>query len=91
MIGIINGINSIFNLFYFIIILRIFLSWIPSIDWEKNPWFTIRQVSDAYLNIFKKFIPPVGMIDWSPIIAIFALAFIQKIVILSLMEFANIQ
>lgn len=87
--GVIYGINNIFNLFYFIIILRIFLSWIPSIDWDKNPWFTIRQISDAYLNIFKKFIPPVGMIDWSPIIAIVVLVAVQKFVIIGLLMFVS--
>lgn len=88
MLAIANGINSIFNLFYFIIILRIFLSWIPSIDWDKNPWFTIKQVADSYLNLFRKFIPPVGMIDWSPIIAITVLILVQQVLITTLVNIA---
>lgn len=88
--GLLYGINNIFNLFYFLIILRIFLSWIPSIDWYKNPWLTLRQVTDAYLNIFRRFIPPIGMIDWSPIIAIFVLVFLQKLVIILLLPFAGV-
>ncbi|MBQ2611382.1 YggT family protein [bacterium] len=90
MAGIIYGINNIFNLFYFLIMLRIFLSWIPSIDWGKNPWFTLRQVTDAYLNVFRRFIPPIGMVDWSPIIAIFALVFIQRLVITILLSIAGV-
>ena len=88
--GLLYGINNIFNLFYFLIILRIFLSWIPSIDWYKNPWLTLRQVTDAYLNLFRRFIPPIGMIDWSPIIAIFVLVFLQKLVIMLLLSFAGV-
>jgi YggT family protein len=88
--GIIYGINNIFNLFYFLIILRIFLSWIPNVDWRKNPWFTLRQVTDAYLGLFRKFIPPIGMIDWSPIIAIFVLVFAQRLVITLLLPFAGV-
>lgn len=79
--GIINGINNIFLLFYVIILLRIFLSWIPNIDWQKQPWNTIRNIADAYLGIFRKFIPPFGGLDFSPIIALIVLQVIQNIVI----------
>lgn len=79
--GLINGFNSIFNLFYFLIILRIFLSWVPNVDWNKNPWFTIRQVTDGYLNIFKKIIPPYRGLDFSPIVAIIALEILRAVVI----------
>lgn len=79
--GLINGINNIFLLFYVIILLRIFLSWIPNIDWHKQPWFTIRNVADAYLNIFRRFIPPYGGLDFSPIIALIVLQIIQYVII----------
>lgn len=79
--GLINGINNIFLLFYVVILLRIFLSWIPNLDWYKQPWFTIRNVADAYLNIFRKFIPPYNGLDFSPIIALIALQIIQQVII----------
>lgn len=79
--GIIYGINNIFNLYFFLIILRIFLSWIPSIQWENNPWKTIRAVNDLYLNLFRRIIPPFQGLDFSPIIAIIVLQIIQNIVI----------
>ncbi len=79
--ALINGINSIFTLFYIVILVRCLLSFFPNIDWYKQPFFTIRQVTDAYLNIFRKIIPPIGMIDISPIIAIIALGVIQNLVI----------
>lgn len=79
--GIIYGINNIFNLYFFLIILRIFLSWIPSIQWENNPWKTIRAVTDLYLNLFRRIIPPFQGLDFSPIIAIIVLQIIQNIVI----------
>lgn len=79
--GLINGINNIFLLFYVIILLRIFLSWIPSVDWHKQPWFTIRNVADAYLNIFRRLIPSYGGLDFSPIIALIVLQIIQNVII----------
>ena len=79
--GLINGINNIFLLFYVIILLRIFLSWIPNVDWHKQPWFTIRNVADAYLGIFRKFIPPYAGLDFSPIVALIVLQIIQQLII----------
>ncbi len=75
------GINNIFNLYFFLIILRIFLSWIPSIRWENQPWRTISDVTDIYLNLFRRIIPPFNGLDFSPIVALIVLQIVQNIVI----------
>ena len=74
----------IVNLFYFyylLIILRIFLSWIPNINWHQQPVKFIREVTDVYLDIFRRLIPPAGGLDFSPIIALIALQIIQKLIV----------
>jgi YggT family protein len=87
--GVIYGIENVYSLFFFLLILRIFLTWIPNIDWGKNPWLTLTQVTDWYLNLFRRFIPPIGMIDWSPIIALFVLSFLKEFLIFTLKQFAG--
>ncbi len=87
MLGIIHGINNIFNLYFFLIILRIFLSWIPSIQWEYQPYRTIREITDMYLNLFRRIIPPFNGLDFSPIVALIVLQIIQNIVIFILAKF----
>jgi len=79
--GIILGVNNIFNIFFFIIILRIFLSWIPSINWDTQPFQTISGLVDPYLDIFRKIIPPFGGLDFSPIIALLVLQLICNLII----------
>lgn len=79
--GIIFGVNNLFNLFSFLIILRIFLTWIPNIRWENQPWNTIRAVVDPYLEIFRKFIPPFGGLDFSPIVALLVLQLIGNLIV----------
>jgi len=74
-------VNNIFYFYFILIILRIFLTWIPSIDWNQQPIKSIREVTDMYLNIFRRFIPPVGGLDFSPIIAIIVLQLLQGIVV----------
>lgn len=73
-------INNIFYFYFILIILRIFLTWIPSIDWYQQPFRAIMEVTDMYLNIFRRFIPPVGGLDFSPIVAIIVLQILQGLV-----------
>ena len=77
--GIKAGINNIFELYFFLLILRIFLTWIPNVRWEKQPWKTVSEVTDIYLNLFRKIIPPFNGLDFSPIIALLVLQVIQYI------------
>ena len=84
--GIIHGINNIFNLYFFLIILRIFLSWIPSVRWEKQPWSTLREITDIYLNLFRRWIPPLGSLDFSPIVALIVLQIVQNVIIYALIN-----
>lgn len=78
---IVKAINNIFYFFYLLIILRIFLTWIPSINWHQQPIKSIREVTDMYLDIFRRFIPPVGGLDFSPIIALIVLQILQVVVV----------
>ena len=81
MIGIVHGVNNIFNLYFFLIILRIFLTWIPNIQWENQPWKTIREITDIYLNLFRRVIPPFNGLDFSPIVALIVLQIVQQVVV----------
>lgn len=77
---ILTVIHNIFYFYFLLIILRIFLTWIPSIDWYQQPFRALREVTDIYLDIFRRFIPPVGGLDFSPIIAIIVLQILQGLI-----------
>ncbi len=83
--SLLQGVNNIFNLYFFLIILRIFLSWIPSIRWEIQPWQTLRQITDIYLNLFRRWIPPLNGLDFSPIVALIVLQIVQSVIVYGLM------
>ncbi len=70
-------IKTLFNIYYFIIIIYIFSSWVPQAR-QSQLGFVLGKIVEPYLKIFKQFIPPLGMIDISPIIALFALSFIEE-------------
>lgn len=76
-----RAVSSLFNLYFLLIIVRIFLSWLPNIDWQQQPIKWVCSVVDPFLNIFRGIIPPIGMIDISPILAIILLQILQGVVV----------
>lgn len=81
-ISISRFVGLVFYFYYILIIVRIFLSWIPSIDWEQQPFNAVRSVTDPFLNIFRGVIPPIGgMLDISPILAIILLQILQGFIV----------
>jgi len=46
---------------------------IPYARWSSAVLGFLRDVSEPYLSIFRRFIPPIGPIDVSPIVAILVL------------------
>lgn len=66
---------------------RIFLTWIPSIDWSQPFFRALALIADVILLPFRRIIPPMGGIDFSPIIAIMAYQFIANTIVYTLSKF----
>jgi YggT family protein len=71
-----------------LIFIRIIMSWIPRIPYNRYLAAALKFVSDVtdpYLNLFRRFLPPVrlgpGALDLSPIVATFALLIVSGIVV----------
>jgi YggT family protein len=75
------NIIGIIDLFFWVYMLmlfaRIFSSWVPEIQQMQAMRF-VAFCTDPYLNIFKKIIPPLGMIDISPMVAFLCLSLIDS-------------
>lgn len=70
--------SLLFTVYTFMILIRVLGSWFPSFAQSRFMHF-IAFYTDPYLNLFRKIIPPLGMIDISPMVAFFALQIIQWI------------
>jgi YggT family protein len=75
----------IYDIYYWLILISIFGSWFPQFQSSKVGMLVGRLVN-PYLSIFRKFIPPLGMIDFSPIIAIIAYSYIGRFALMGLSE-----
>lgn len=68
------------NLYTFLILARILITWIPNLDPHNPAVQMLSQVTDPVLEPVRRLIPPLGgMIDISPIVVLFALSFIAQL------------
>ncbi|MBE7706978.1 MAG: YggT family protein [Cyanobacteria bacterium SIG30] len=72
------AITQVFNLIYLILIVSVLFSWIPSINYAKQPFKAIREFSELFFKPFRAIIPPIGgMLDISPIVCFLFLQLLQ--------------
>ena len=69
--------HTIFTAYTVLLAIRIILSWFPNLTGQ--PWLLfVGKLTDPYLNIFRRLIPPIGgTLDLSPILAFFGLQLIE--------------
>lgn len=74
---------SLSDVYSMLIFVYVMLSWFPTdrgILADINT--VLDKICDPYLNLFKKFIPPIGgMVDVSPIVALLVLQFGVRLLI----------
>ena len=69
---------STVQIFSFLLLIRVLLTWFPSIDWSNGALSALCSLTDPYLNIFRGIIPPIGGFDISSILAFLLLNVIQQ-------------
>lgn len=73
MVTVFAVLNALFQIYTYMIIIYILLSWLPSAR-ESSFGQILARLVEPYLTPFRRFIPPImGAIDISPIVALFVL------------------
>lgn len=85
MVTVLNVLLSAVEIYSWALIIYILLSWFPGAK-ESTFGDFLARISEPYLEPFRRFIPPLGMIDISPIVAIFALK-LAKVGLVSLFSY----
>ncbi|WP_445250877.1 YggT family protein [Microcoleus sp. OTE_8_concoct_300] len=73
--------STFLQIYVALMIIRVLLSWFPNINWYDPPFSILSQLTDPYLNLFRSIIPPLGGIDFSPLIAFFVLQYGSQLLI----------
>jgi YggT family protein len=79
---------ALFLIYIILIFIRVLMSWFTRIPYNRvlNAVLEfVRETTDPYLNLFRRFVPMVrigpGALDLSPIVAIIVLMIVQTIVV----------
>jgi YggT family protein len=79
-------IDNLTYCYVLLLMVRIISSWFYELQ-SSSIIGMVRVATDPYLNFFRKIIPPIGMLDISPIVAFFSLqvgaSIIKSIIIAS--------
>jgi YggT family protein len=90
---VISSVQSFVSVFVGVYILLIFAyiitSWIrlPYSPWLNRIQRFLYDVCEPYLRIFRRFLPALGPLDLSPIVAVFSLIILNQIVVAILESF----
>ncbi len=81
-------VGALFSVYFVLILLSILLSWIPRIPYNRVLYGVIDFINDVtnpYLNLFRRFIPPLGgggfALDLSPILGLIVLGIVRGLVV----------
>ena len=81
-------VEALFIVYFVLIFVRILLTWVPRMPYNRYLRATIgfiEEVTDPYLNVFRRFIPPLGgggfALDLSPMLAMVLLYVVGLIVV----------
>jgi YggT family protein len=81
-----SSLNTFIDVFIYVYVLLIFVyvltSWVrlPYSTWVRRISDFLRDVCEPYLRICRRILPPLGPLDLSPVVAIFALFALKEVV-----------
>ena len=73
-------IRYLFNFYEYSMFAYILSSWVPQIKNNIIVEF-LEAICEPYLKLFRKIIPPIGMLDISPVVALIVLGLLQNFIV----------
>jgi len=83
----VTSVQNFVHIFVLVYVLLLFAfiitSWIrlPYSPWLNRVQRFLYDVCEPYLRLFRRFLPPLGPLDLSPMVAVFVLFFLDRLII----------
>ena len=76
-----SSVQQLFQIIWLIFLMRILLSWFPNVDWYKQPFKFVNDFTEPVFAPFRSIIPPMGGIDFSPIVVFILLGIARDVIL----------
>jgi YggT family protein len=87
-VDIANYVSALFTVYILLIFVYILVNLLfsfgmkaPYSRWTNAILTFLKDVCDPYLGLFRRFIPPIGMLDLSPMVGIIVLYFVRTLIV----------
>jgi YggT family protein len=74
-----SSIANFLNIYILLLVIRILLTWFQTVSWMNQLASVLSPITDPYLDLFRSFIPPMGGLDLSPVLAILVLQLLAQL------------
>ncbi|TVX94240.1 YggT family protein [Paenibacillus agilis] len=76
-VTIVEYVQYLFQIYWWLVIIYVLMSWVPNVR-SSFIGEIIGKIVEPYLSIFRRIIPPIGgVLDITPIVALFVLEFVR--------------
>nr|QVQ56842.1 hypothetical protein [Erythrocystis saccata] len=65
-----TSISSFSEIYLILILLKLSLAWLPTVNWYNEPFCSLNRLTDPYLRLFRGTIPMIFGMDMSPMLGI---------------------
>ena len=73
-------VRTVADFYMLLIFAYVIMSWFPTMSgWVATLYEALSRICEPYLRLFRKIIPPVGGLDFSPIVAVVVLQLIVRL------------
>lgn len=78
-----RAVVAVIDFYSLLLLVYVLMSWIPrrGYGFVEDVRSVLASLCEPYLGIFRRFIPPIGMVDFSPVVAIIVLEMLGRLVV----------
>lgn len=70
--------NTALRLYSLTIFIYVMLSWLQGVGWAIRLQEALAPVVEPYVGLFRRIVPPMGMMDFSPLVALLVLEYLVR-------------
>lgn len=76
-------VNALFNFFELLIVAWCVMSWVPRKEGGivDDVASVLERIVGPYLSLFRRLVPPIAGIDFTPVVAVIVLGLVQRVVV----------